>query len=98
MPIAGSIKLIMLSSLFVANAQTGITDVSNNREARLLHKAHCTACHTPMIYNRKKRQVNSHQDLVKQVNGCNHMLSKNFSQQQLSALVQYLNTNYYKFK
>ena len=98
MPIAGSAILIMLASLFTANVQSGITDVSNNREARLLHKAHCTACHTPMIYNRKKRRVNSYQELVKQVKGCNHMLSKNFSQQQLSALVQYLNTNYYKFK
>ncbi len=98
MPIAGSVIPIMLASLFTANVQTGTTDVSNNREARQLHKANCTACHTPMIYTRKKRRVNSYPELVKQVKGCDLMLSKNFSQQKLSALVHYLNTNYYKFK
>ena len=91
------LHMIVIAAVIAVMAPQHATP-ANNRDAELLHKAHCTACHTTSIYTRKKRRVTNYQQLLQQVNGCNHMLSKNFNERQVNALVKYLNSNYYKFK
>ena len=70
----------------------------NNKRGENLHNTHCMACHKNSVYTRKKRMIKTKIQLVQQVKGCDHQLSKNFTKQETKDLVDYLNHNFYKFK
>lgn len=62
-----------------------------------LHKSSCTACHDSSTYTRKNRLVGTINGLEKRVALCSTMLKINYSDDQQSDVVKFLNDDYYKF-
>jgi len=63
-----------------------------------MHNNKCKTCHDDSVYSRKDRMVNSMPALINQVNNCMRSAAKaNWTPKQTSAVVNYLNTRYYKF-
>lgn len=69
-----------------------------------LHGANCVSCHASMVggngsilYTRADRRVTSLNQLVTQVNRCEATLGLRWFEEDVMAVVEYLNRNYYKF-
>jgi mono/diheme cytochrome c family protein len=89
------IVLILLSPL---------TQAADAEHGKTLHQTHCTSCHIGMtggdgspLYTRKDRRVNSLQGLKKQVRRCETTLELKWFDDDVADVVEYLNTQYYKF-
>ncbi|HEX20498.1 MAG TPA: hypothetical protein ENG78_06750 [Acidiferrobacteraceae bacterium] len=91
------IIFIFVSLLVFGSSSAAENDVANKRGENL-HNTHCMACHNNSIYTRKKRIIKTKLQLVQQIKGCDHQLSKNFNKQETKDLIDYLNRNFYKFK
>jgi cytochrome c553 len=63
-----------------------------------LHEEHCTRCHKPDIYTREKRIVNSYAELEERVRQCELSNELTWFDEEINAVVDYLNTTYYHFK
>lgn len=70
----------------------------NNSHAKTLLQNNCISCHQADVYQREHRKVNSLAALDKQVNNCNINTSAGWFPEDVHAVVQYLNSHYYKFK
>lgn len=70
-------------------------DVMNQGEAAL--KEHCYKCHTDEVYTRDNHFVKSLDALKKQVVRCRDNNDVPWFDDDTDAVVQYLNTKYYKF-
>ena len=57
----------------------------------------CSGCHDTSVYTRKKRRVNSLSKLDSQVRMCDAQLGIKLFDEDVNALVNYLNENYYHF-
>jgi hypothetical protein len=62
-----------------------------------LHAAHCTRCHGAEIYARPQRLVNSYAELRKRVKECELMAELGWFDEEVGAVVEYLNDTFYKF-
>jgi hypothetical protein len=62
------------------------------------HQAQCTRCHDSTVYTRPEHQIKSYDGLESRVARCDLNLALNLPDAELSQLVDYLNTNYYKFQ
>jgi cytochrome c2 len=78
-----------------------VGDVKRGEE---LHAKNCVSCHTSMVggngstlYTRADRRVNSLDQLITQVNFCETTLELRWFEEDVMAVVEYLNRNYYKF-
>ncbi len=74
------------------------------RVGQELHSENCISCHADMVggdgselYTRDNRMVGSHDELVAQVNNCNANLGTNWFDDEVNAVVAYLNAEYYQF-
>lgn len=63
-----------------------------------LHDQHCLKCHDSSVYTRKDRFVTDKAALTKQVERCKLNVGAQWFDEDVSAVVDYLNTNYYKFQ
>lgn len=61
------------------------------------HKEHCYKCHTDEVYTRDNRFVKSLDALSKQVVRCRDSNNVPWFDEDTDAVVQFLNTKYYKF-
>lgn len=91
--------LTLICSLLVSVSAKA--DIVNGKE---LHDSNCTSCHVNMqggdgssIYTRENRRIDTYQGLVKQVNRCRDSLGVPWPADHVNDVVQYLNTNYYKY-
>ena len=73
-------------------------------DGRTLHQQNCVACHANMtggdgstLYTRKDRRVSTLKGLGAQVRLCESNLGLTWFDDQVDAVVSYLNENYYKF-
>ncbi len=66
-------------------------------EAAKFHQSHCTGCHDTSVYTRPDRRVNSLPRLESQVRMCDANLGIKLFDDDIAALVEFLNTHYYKF-
>jgi cytochrome c2 len=78
--------------------------VSDVRRGEELHAKNCVSCHTSMVggngsalYTRTDRRINSLDQLIAQVNRCESSLELRWFEEDVMAVVEYLNRNYYKF-
>lgn len=62
-----------------------------------LHESHCTRCHDDAVYTRATRLVNSVEDLRQRVRQCELMAEAGWFDEEVDAVVQYLNDGYYRF-
>lgn len=89
-------------ALSLGGASTALAD--DIRKGQELHSDNCISCHADMVggdgselYTRENRMVGSHDDLVAQVNNCNANLGINWFDDEVDAVVAYLNAEYYQF-
>ncbi|WP_019627084.1 cytochrome c [Thioalkalivibrio sp. ALJT] len=98
-PITASTAALVLS---LTGAQAALAD--DIRAGQQLHADNCISCHADMVggdgsglYTRDNRMVGSHPELVAQVNNCNVNLGTNWFDDEVDAVVTYLNAEYYQF-
>ena len=91
MPLIGAALLTFAVHLPVAADQASVD------QGKALHDAHCQACHGSEVYTRDDRKVKSLAGLDTQVNRCTHTLGIQWFEDESGAVVDYLNTTYYKF-
>jgi len=95
---------VLLTSFVLISASTSVTNASveNGKD---LHNSNCTSCHISSqggdgsgIYTRENRRIESHPALIKQVNRCRDSLGLPWPKEHISDVVEYLDSNFYKFK
>jgi mono/diheme cytochrome c family protein len=72
---------------------------------KTIHDANCRACHATHvggddseIYLRKNRRVNSLAGLMRQVDFCIQQTNADVKDEEVPAVIEYLNTAFYKFE
>ncbi len=63
----------------------------------VLHESHCTRCHDDAVYTRDKRLVNTLEELRNRVRQCELMAEAGWFDEEVEAVVSYLNEQYYRF-
>lgn len=67
-------------------------------DAKSLHQQTCQRCHDDTIYTRPDSIIFSYSALVKRVHFCESMADAGWSEQQLNAVIDYLNQRFYHYK
>jgi len=86
--------LLFLTTLLLHSlvaAEEGTFDVKEFVEGK------CYGCHDTSVYTRDNRLVNSHKELEVQVRRCDTIIGTALFDDDVETVVNYLNTNYYKF-
>ncbi|WP_297527533.1 c-type cytochrome [Thiohalobacter sp.] len=68
------------------------------RAGRALHDQHCLKCHDTAVYTRPDRRVKDLAALRKQVQRCELSLGLTWFDQDIDKVVDYLNSNFYRFQ
>jgi hypothetical protein len=89
-------RAFALIGLFTTLAAGGSV-ASENFDAESFISDQCTQCHDSGIYTREDRRVTSLQGLHSQVRMCDANLGTGLFDEDIEAVVGYLNENYYKF-
>ena len=96
------LNYLTLGGCLMFTAVVAQADINHGKE---LHDSNCTTCHISIqggdgtgIYTRENRRIESHPALIKQVNRCRDSLGMLWPENHINDVVQYLNTNFYKFK
>ncbi len=63
-----------------------------------LHDQHCQKCHDTSVYTRPNRFITDRAALTKQVNRCKLNVGAQWFDQDVTAVVDYLDKSFYKFK
>ncbi|MDH5191591.1 MAG: cytochrome c [Gammaproteobacteria bacterium] len=94
--------LVMLFTLISLNAVAD--EKSSLDEAKALHDQNCTSCHKSMngdsksFYTRIDRKIDSLPKLKARVEMCKNNLGLQWFDEEVDAVVNYINSNFYKFK
>jgi len=67
-------------------------------DARSLHQQICQRCHDDSIYTRPDSIIFSFSALKKRVHFCESMANAGWSEQQINAVIDYLNQRFYHYK
>ena len=90
-----------ISSLIGLSAALGLAPISGsaseNFNAEHFVQTKCTQCHDSGVYTRQDRRVTSLKRLDSQVRMCDANLGTGLFDDDIAAVVGYLNQNYYKF-
>lgn len=90
-------KLMLVMSLMLASS-AGYANDEAMFQGEELHGEKCTGCHGTEVYTRPDHRVKNMNDLHTQVERCMKSAAKaNWNTEQTSAVVEYLNTRFYKF-
>jgi len=73
------------------------THASNPEQGNQLHQQNCTQCHTSEVYTRTQRLVNNLQELKLRVQQCEIAAELAWFEEEVDAVINYLNTNFYRF-
>jgi mono/diheme cytochrome c family protein len=85
-----------IGTLFVV-AVTGAAQAGDPGKGHELHYENCLSCHGTEAYTREDRKIGSLDSLITQVNRCNVSLGTGWFDDEVEAVANYLNENYYKF-
>ena len=69
----------------------------NEFDGKKLHDEYCVSCHTPEIYTRKDRIVKNYRQLEERVRQCELSNELMWFEEEIDAVITYLNTNFYHF-
>ena len=67
-------------------------------DGKLLHDKHCVKCHSTEIYTRENRIVNNFSELTERVKQCELSNELTWFEEEIDAVIGYLNAAYYKFE
>jgi hypothetical protein len=90
-------KLLPTVTCTLLLAGAPLAQAADAERGKKLVAENCTACHDDSVYTRKQRRVNSMDDLKKQVKRCEFNLDLAWFDEDVSDVVSYLNSTYYKF-
>ncbi len=62
-----------------------------------LHASKCQGCHDSSVYTRANRFIKNRDALHEQVNRCHKQVRADWTDQQINDVVNYLDSQYYKF-
>ncbi len=66
-------------------------------QSRELYENHCTECHTSALHIREKKKARSLDDIEGFVNRWQSYLRLNWQQEEIDAVVEYLNEKFYRY-
>lgn len=87
-----------LTALLTLAQAVPFSAAADLKAGQALHDQHCMKCHDSGVYTRDQRRVSSLDGLRKQVTRCELSLGLSWFDDQRENVVQYLNSNYYKFR
>jgi hypothetical protein len=67
-------------------------------DAKSLHDKSCLSCHDTDIYTREDRKIHTKKELAKRVKICDSVSKSHWKENEINAVTEHLNTNYYKFE
>jgi len=85
--------IITLGSLLTG--YSAYAEVADNGEQ--LHASKCQGCHDSSVYTRANRFIKNRDALHDQVNRCHKQVRADWTAQQINDVVNYLDSQYYKF-
>jgi len=97
------IKLFVIAyTIFIVNSTQAAVDLKNGK---IQHDKSCTSCHVAKygkdgskVYTRENRVVKNHSMLVQRVKACDINTNAGFHDDEVTNVIEYLNSSYYKFK
>ncbi len=80
---------------FVLGSFTAHADVGHGKA---LEEQSCTKCHDNSVYSRPDRRIKSLAALQQRVNMCKKQAGAEWDKEETADVVEYLNTEFYRFK
>lgn len=72
-------------------------EVTPAERGKQLHAEKCISCHSAEVYTREERKVKHYEGLQSRVEACAVNLDLSWFDDDINAVVSYLNMDYYKF-
>lgn len=92
-------KCFFLMLTLVAGQMLPATAYATDLEqGKLLYEKNCVACHSSEVYTRENRIVNNFAELRERIRQCELANDLTWFDEDIDAVVNYLNTNFYKFE
>ena len=85
-----------VTTAMLAASQTVVA--TDNNHGKSLKQKNCMSCHDDGIYSREERRVTSSDALRAQVQRCETNLNLQWFPEDVDAVIEYLNTSFYKFQ
>lgn len=89
------IRILFVSTILVSAATAA--PAADTAAAEELYQSHCIQCHGPEVYTREDRKVSSLPGLERQVQRCELALGLKWFDEDIGAVTDYLNDQFYKF-
>lgn len=90
-------RRILISGLVAALVWTTPCLAVDRDEAQTLHDKDCTGCHNTDRYTRSDRKIIDRTSLNEQVRRCAEGFAEGWSKEQISAVAELLNEDFYGF-
>lgn len=88
-------RTLLIPSLLLV---LGVPAALASPDAKQLYQDNCLKCHGPEVYTRDDRMVTSLPGLQRQVQRCELALGLKWFDDEIKAVADYLNENYYKLE
>ena len=90
-----SLLIFITAGLATLSSSVFAIDVNHGKS---LQQDNCMRCHDDGIYTREERRVTTLDALRQQVQRCETNLNLTWFPEDVDAVIEYLNTSFYKFK
>ena len=90
-----ALMTLITTGLLVTSSSILAVDINHGKS---LQQKNCMKCHDDGIYTREDRRVTTPDALRNQVQRCETNLKLKWFPEDVDAVVEYLNTTFYKFK
>ncbi|WP_462319809.1 c-type cytochrome [Halochromatium sp.] len=91
-------RLLASLALVTVTATSLNAQADDQVDAQALFEQNCTSCHGSEVYTREDRRIDSLDALHSQVRMCEQNLGLTWFDDQVDAVTQLLNREYYKFE
>jgi len=92
----GVVLMMTVSGAQITKAES--QPASQTDQGKKLHEGNCVRCHNSQLYLRENRKVKNLGALSGQVQTCTTNLGLTWFEDEVAAVANYLNAQYYKFK
>ena len=89
---------VATTSPSISSPATTEPDAATLEQGQQLHNTNCVSCHDASVYTRENRMIKHYESLKTQVQRCASNLNKPWFDDEVDAVADYLNANFYKFK
>ncbi len=89
------ISALVTTAVLAASQTVLAIDINHGKS---LQQKNCMSCHDDSIYTREERRVTSSDALRAQVQRCETNLNLQWFPEDVDAVIEYLNTSFYKFQ